>query len=328
MSNTFLGLSATLYLIIGIAIVAAAASTFFTPYGKILTPMYAGVFLGGGCALFLIAVVGYVAACRKRSERSGLQGARCLLWIFTILTFLMFVLSIVAVIFMFDYEKILHGAAKVSVDETTETIGDTSTEIVKNIATQAFDGCEADVTVPSPAEPTVFQFHCNNTYFKTLTTTINSVCFAESAVNASAGSLFEKCYAGDDLLSESKWPEPANAPLPTTYPASANPPAAAVLGALRTPKGLFCACASALLEDYVLKYLNFAKYVVIGVCLFFLIVFASGIHQLCHRGCCGEPRDDALGSSERNLSQVQMQYHQHGSRKAKRGQNDDFLYRP
>lgn len=330
LTNSFLNLSATVYLILGIAIIGVAGSTFFTEYGKILTPMYAGAFLGGGVVLFVLAVIGYLAACRKRDKHTGVQGARCLLWIFTVLTFLMFVVSIIGVIFMFDYEKILAGAAKANVDldAATESLSDTSTTVIKDVTTNAFDACDANVTAMG-VDPTsgygFFQFRCENTYFKTLSTTINSACLATGAVNASAGSLFADCYAGE-LLSESSWPVPENAPLPEVP----DPPTpSTVLATLNTPKGVFCACSSELLRDYVLKYLKFAKWIILGIAAFFMIVFFSCIHQLCKRGCCG-PKE----APQRDHGDIQMRYHQGngwqagGSQKAKNRGGGDFLARP
>ena len=72
---------------------------------------------------------------------------------------------------------------------------------------------------------------------------------------------------------------------------------------------------------YVLKYLGWAKYICIGVCAFFLLVFISCVHQLCRRGCCGEKKQSINGGWNAGGGNVQFV-------NANRAQNDMYLSRP
>ena len=47
-----LGIAATIYLVLGLAFIAASAATFFTAYGQIFTPIYAGSGMAAGVVIF------------------------------------------------------------------------------------------------------------------------------------------------------------------------------------------------------------------------------------------------------------------------------------
>ena len=75
--------------------------------GEIFTPLYAGSLLGGGIGIFLVAVMGLCAACDR-------DGKVRWLWLFMLLTLLIWGLTIIACIFMFSYEKVLLDVAGAS----------------------------------------------------------------------------------------------------------------------------------------------------------------------------------------------------------------------
>lgn len=57
---------------LGVAIVAAACATFFTPFGAIITTVYAMSMIGGGVAMFVIACIGLCAACEDQKKQNVL----------------------------------------------------------------------------------------------------------------------------------------------------------------------------------------------------------------------------------------------------------------
>merc|ERR1719498_294547 len=103
LTNVIVGVSAVIYLILGVVIAGVSASTFFTPYGEIITGVYAASGIGGGVAIFLISVVGFCVACSKRGT--------CLLSLFTLLTLIITLMIIIALVLMFDYESVLRSAS-------------------------------------------------------------------------------------------------------------------------------------------------------------------------------------------------------------------------
>lgn len=283
LSNLMVIISATIYLILGVVLMAAAASTFFTPFGEILEPLYASSVLGGGVVIFLIAVIGLCAACDKRQRV-------CLLWLFTVLTFIVFCVSIGLAVAMFAYEDVLKEAAKVNLEEevqtVTQAISGANTAVVKTLATNTFSACGANTTQTEDEYPLgFFNFTCRDSWFNVLGDTVQEKCLGPTnAVNASMGSTFYKCYEGNQFA---------------TWVSTVDLTSSTFEGVLNTPKGVFCACSSELINDYILPYLSWAKWVTIGVAVFFAMVFVACLVQICCvRGVCGKKSEEKFADME------------------------------
>jgi len=272
LSNAVIGTCASVYLIFGVAIASAAAATFFTPYGQILTPLYAGSMLGIGISIFAVGVVGLFAACDSKQRV-------CTLYVFGFLTLSMIVATAIVGALMFEYERILEVASGTGseggVQALSRSIDRASTAVVKTLATNAFYACGAMVnaTLFSPA---VYTFRCSDSAFSHLQDTINGTC--TNGLNASVGAAYYHCYAGGAYLSWSAV---------DAFGHAVNLTASGTLASLNTPKGLFCACSSTVIDEYVLPYLRWAKWVVIALTNFLFFVLLACVHQLCERGCCG-----------------------------------------
>ena len=324
MANSVIMTCATIYLILGIVVMAAAGATFFTEYGKIIPPLYAGAMMGGGAVLVFLATLGYCAGCKSRDEDTGRQTGRVYLFFFTLLTFIMFVLTIAGIAYMFAYENILHTAANANVDinAVENAVGDFGTTTLKTLATSTFVACDANVTM---ATASTFAFTCENSGFSLLEATINTACLPSintpfsSTENSTA--LFADCYS-EDLFNLALWPAPLAVP------------GHSMLSVLNTPKGIFCACSSEILDNYILAYMGYAKWVLIGIALFFFAVFFACCHQFYKRGgcfCCWKPTPKA------DPNGVQLSYGARGidpnanapGGKSKKGAKSDmFLARP
>ena len=96
LSSIMLTFNATVYLIFGVVLIAASVGTLFTPYGQLVNVFYSISTISLGVLIFLIACIGYFAACDSE-KRVGL------LWLFTLLTLLMAILSGGAAAVMFQY---------------------------------------------------------------------------------------------------------------------------------------------------------------------------------------------------------------------------------
>ena len=147
MSTALVELSSTLYLVIGVTLLAASGATFFTPIGEIITAAYAGGMAGGGVAIIVIACIGFYAACDSK-QRVGM------LWLFTLLTFCVVVLMIAVTAVFFQYEEVLglasaaggeNGRAEVEggIGEATEVLSETAASLVSDLAKNAFHACNA-----------------------------------------------------------------------------------------------------------------------------------------------------------------------------------------
>ena len=127
--NAFiLFLAATLYLILGLALIAAAAATFFTSYGEIFAPLYAGSSIGVGVAIVLVAIVGYCAACRQKA---------CWLGIFMFFDLIVIVVIIAVSVLMFRYEDVLKVAGDVGiqgdVNSGLDALNKFETQTIRNV---------------------------------------------------------------------------------------------------------------------------------------------------------------------------------------------------
>lgn len=69
-----------------------------------------------------------------------------------------------------------------------------------------------------------------------------------------------------------------------------------LLPVLQNPKGLYCACSSKVMEDFILKYLTVTKWVAIGVAVFFVLVFIA-----CCALCCCCKKKEQEETKEANI---------------------------
>jgi hypothetical protein len=276
-----LGIAATIYLILGLAFIAASAATFFTPYGKIFTPIYAGSGLGAGVIIFLVSVIGYLAACRRKS---------CWLGLYMGFDLLIVVLIIIAVVLMFRYEDVLKLATDANLDGTVTgglaALSSWETNIVEDVVNNAFDACAGNTTVANATEDT-FRFTCSDSNFNTLGSVVDT-CVA-GGVNATNGTIMHSCYNSDN-----GWAPPV--PLYTP------PTTADVLAVLQTAKGLYCACAQQVTNDFILKYITTVKYVGIAVAVFFVLIFLS----CCYLCCCAPKEEKQLQNNDNNQARVEF----------------------
>jgi hypothetical protein len=326
LSNTLIVVASTIYLLLGLITIGVAASTFFTAYGQILTPVYAGSFTGGGASLFIIAVIGFTVANNKKIQGTRVQGGLRPLWIFTFLTFFMMVFTVVTLCIMFNYEQVLGIAAQANVVGSTttavEAIGTHGTTFVKTLSVNMCSACSPSVNTTSANYD--YTFACSNREFMRLGGIINNTCLIDPPIITDSGDFakwgsFYTCYGGD-MMNELVWVKPT--PLPENVASVTEDD---MLAALRTPKGVFCACSSQILTEFILPYFAWVKYIMTAICVFFFFVFVSCIHQLCTRGCCTSPRA--------REGSVEMRYHQQGGgasngKKNQQRNRDEFLARP
>jgi len=270
LNRLILVLAATLYLLLGISLIAAGTATFFTVFGKIFTWVYAVSFIGLGVAILLISIAGYIAACRKSKK--------CWLGIFMIFDLIVMVLFIVAVVYMFRYEDVLKVASKANMETEIESgvagLDAVSTDVIEQLVTRTFDTCQANTTmVASP--PPVYNFTCENrnNIMQELSKVVSN-CVIEP-VNATEGTSMYNCYHS------TLWNETTTLYQPWTT--------ASLLPVLNTPKGIFCACSSAIINEVFLPYINIFKWVGIGVSIFLLLIFLSCCFLCC---CVPKPKDD------------------------------------
>jgi len=296
-SNLFLGVSGVVYAILGLAIIVASAATFFTAYGDIFEPLYAGIGLGGGVFILLVGIIGMLAACKR---------GVCWLWVFTVWTFLLLLAVLVSLVVMFRYEDLLKEASKVNAEggiiKAEDVVSSSATAAVRELTHNAFDACNA--TTLATAAPYEYSFRCTDSDFQNLGSILNDVCYttdnAPLMVNATVSSAFHQCYTGDYLKG---WRAPVS------LGSTSNPSSALVLRVLNTPKGLFCACSSTFINEYILPYVKNAKFVAIGVFVFFFFAFACCLAQIFRRGCCGRKERERLKEKQGNrMDAIQLSY--------------------
>ena len=324
-SNAVLGICASIYLLLGTIIFAAGCATFVTPFGQIVPPLYAGCMIGGGVGIFIIACVGLCAACESQKKQNV-----CPLWIFTLLTFVMLVLASASTVIMFQYESVLSIASAAGGEETSDSVdgavGDAksllagvSTTVIETLATNTFDACGANVTMAGGAIGYVFT--CNDDSFSFLEETITLGCLnPQSSINATNTSLYSTCYSSHDSDIHS-FPD-LEAPVFLSEDS--------IIATLNTPKGLYCACSSTLIDSYVMPYLAWAKYISLVIIVFFVLVLFACIHQICQRGCCGGKNKSG---GDEQFNDIQMTYPAGGAgytagKKKSRLNDNGFIARP
>ena len=177
-ANATVGVSATLYLTIGILMALISGATLFTPFLQIVTPLYAASGVAGGIIMIVIAIIGLIAACDEK-KRVGL------LWLFTLLTLAMVCATIFVTVVMFEYEALLAAASRAGVQaeaaQASTDINDAamlisvqSTSAIRTVASNAFRACNASVSMASVSGE--YHFACGNTYFSETAAIIDQKC--------------------------------------------------------------------------------------------------------------------------------------------------------
>jgi hypothetical protein len=309
LNATVLGLAATIYLIIGLVFIAASAATFFTPYGEIFTPIYAGFGIGIGVLIFLVSVIGFLAACQK---------GKCWLGLYMSFDLLIIVLIIIAVILMFRYEDVLRLASDAGVDGAVTgglaALTEYETNLIKDVVTNAFTACEGNTTV-ADATTGSFNFKCDDSYFNLLGESVNTC--VSNGVNGTVGSIMYTCYMSDKWVQTDSDGDRVN----LTQPATTEN----VLPVLQTPKGLYCACSSTIMNDFILKYIGVTKYVGIGIGVFFILIFLS----CCYLCCCApkpQEKEERVEFTGGYAGQPQVATQGGYNTKKKGGYNADAAY--
>ena len=146
--------ASSLYLLLGLILVVGSASTFFTDYGKIITPMYAASSLGGGLVILGVSVIGFKAACSRKKN---------LLGTFMVLDIVLLIVAIVSSALMFEYEHVLDIAAESNLNDDVAhgiaTLSKVRTDVIKKIANNAWTACDGQTVYNSGT----FTFSCNAT---------------------------------------------------------------------------------------------------------------------------------------------------------------------
>lgn len=260
-----LGFASTLYLVLGLALVAASGATFFTAYGEIFTPIYAGTGIGVGLLIFLVSVIGYLAACKQK---------KCWLSLFMLFDIIIIAVIVIMVVLMFRYEDALRLASEANLDEAVTgglaALNRVETTIVRDVVNNAFSACDGNTTISNITIDT-FDFSCSDSDFEMLGATVDR-CMA-SPVNATIGTIMYSCYTSP------RWP--------TSVDLGTHDSGYELLPVLQTPKGLYCACASAITNEFILRYITTVKFIAIGVGGFFILIFLS-----CCYLCCAKKSDD------------------------------------
>lgn len=301
--------ASVIYLILGIALIAASTATFFTVFRDIITPLYATAFLGLGLVIFLVSIIGFMAARGKR---------KCWLALFMFFDLLIFALFVAAVVIAFWYEDVLKLASEVHVDTQIQAgvngLTTWQTEIVETLVTNTVNVCNG-TTALHPAPPPVYDFSCSNPdgIMQELAKEIDG-CVA-SPINATAGTFFYGCYLS------TAWNETTPLPQP---PTDAN-----LIPVLNTPKGVYCACAATIMNDFILRYVYVFKWVGLGVAVFFLLIFFSCCHLCC---CAAKDKDEetrAIEFTQQGWSAGNVSaYSQKNTGKKRGGYNDAYIARP
>jgi len=266
--NAFvLFLAATLYLILGLALVAAAAATFFTSYGEIFTPLYAGSSIGVGVGIVLVAIVGYCAACRQKACWPG---------IFMFFDLIVIVVIVAVSVLMFRYEEVLKVAGDVGIESNVNSglsaLNKFETQTIRNVVQNTFGACNGTTTLNETLSPPRFDFSCADDDFDVLGTVVDK-CVSTASMS-SYNVTFYDCYTANVDV----WP--------MKTPLAKNFDVRELKAVLQSPKGLYCACSSKVMEDFILKYLTVTKWVAIGVAVFFLLVFIA----CCYLCCCAKKK--------------------------------------
>merc|ERR1712100_471579 len=180
----------------------------------------------------------------------------------------MMVFTVVTLCIMFNYEKVLAIAAQANVATSTssavEAIGTHGTTFVKTLSVNMFLSCNPRVNMTSGYFD--YNFECSNSEFTQLGRIVNDTCLVDPPIITDTGDYakwgsFYTCYGGD-MMNELVWVRPTNLPENAADVTEPDVPAA-----LRTPKGIFCACSSQIITEFILPYFSWVKYIMTAVCI-------------------------------------------------------------
>lgn len=164
------------------------------------------------------------------------------------------------------------------------------TSFVRTVSRNTFAACDAEITY-TPT-PDVYDFRCRNQEdFKRLSYLMSRTCFEGEPVVGTYGSLFQRCVSDRVGTPFSSWEPEVNL-------VGRDPPPSSVLAVLNSPKGLFCACGSSLIDGYVLPFVEAAKVIAVCVMIFFYLVFVAGTVQVTLRCCCPSGKPTGMQGDE------------------------------
>jgi len=256
-SVLLVGISAALYMLLGITITGGAIAAMVT-HAKDVVPMwYSGVMLGVGLIIVIAAIVGFLAICRKRQTK-------CWTGIFMVLTLLVLCMSVIFTGVAWKTEEALEAANNQNFVDISG-IEKKAAESLKSAFVTTFNKCEAEVHLKSGTTDHYF-VECDDDDLEFIEDAINKACLSDSVAITSD---YIECYSDDSWWAHE---EGVNARPLWLPPAE---------GSINTPKGLFCQCADEVV-DSISKYYSVGKWIALGVCVFYLLVFIS----LCYL-CCG-----------------------------------------
>lgn len=291
LADTILGVASTVYLLLGLIIIAGGLASFVTPQGKAIVPgIYAAGGLVVGFLVFLLAIAGYAAICAKKWYR-------CFLGTFMAFDLVILVACVAIAAVMFSFEQSMDLAAKANVNGVVTAADSAAMKAVKDMVISTLNACDG-TAVPRQGVASRFTFSCSAAGFSFIGTAVNMCLTASpldttgstSAAGVATGSPYYQCYEGKDQQARAAWVPK----FPITPPAPA----------VGSPKGVFCQCSSALM-DQLKPYMDYIKWVGIAIVVFFGLVFLS----CCYLMCCAKraPKEQPMGGGGVQFTNVGSQ---------------------
>lgn len=280
-SSIFINVCSSIYLLIGLIVIVAGFVSFLTPQGKaIITTLYAGGALATGFFILVVGILGFASQCSKKWYKAFLTA------------YMLFTVALITACgilgaFAFNFED------SMSLAEGITGASQPSATVLKNVGpmvrrtVNACEGAASRTRTMDDANPDElnFRYECTNRDFSFLGKAIDT-CFKAGPVDISGsayaneldstfprwaptGSPFFVCYHGKDSESSRAWP------MPVYELDDAN-----TVLAVSTPKGIFCQCSGALMDE-LRPYLQYMKWIYVGVVVFLLIVVVVCCYLLC-----------------------------------------------
>jgi len=281
-SAAFIGVTATLYFLIGIAILAASIYALTGFLKDLVPPLVSGSGIAGGVIIALIACTGYAGICCS-------QRGKCWLSVFAVFDFLVLVATIAITYFMFNSTSTIQALSTSDFSDAYTTTDQIISNTIRSGYSATFLACEANVThFDAPLGPDGIQHYtmqCRDINYKGLADSLSDNCLNDHNVTFAP---WKTCYNStwwpvqpDTVLSG---PKPMQVDDGMLYPDN---PKADTNG-----KGVFCQC-SEVFSDWMNRYLTTAQWVAVGVDIFFGLVFLS----CCYILCC---KPDTFGDEQGN----------------------------
>lgn len=254
-ANTLLGVAATIFLLIGLGMIAGSVSVFFTFVKDLVSPFVAASGIGIGVAISLIALMGFMGICKRTNKK---------FWIGSFMLFdLIVLLALGTVVFFMIFTA---DAMKLARDQSFLNITSTQLTVAKSLiggVEKISNGCGSQIY---PLYEQVYEVNCSASSYMAVATLLNTGCFGSGHpvhLNETE-SIVSTCYRdgipGWDL----------KVPYNSAYPVEM----------VNTPKGIFCQCTDTL-TDFFLDYMVLCQ--IIGICVvaFFFIVFVACCYLCC-----------------------------------------------